>query len=138
MADWPLADTGFVVNNPNPRDRLNLRTSPSSTSGSQGKYYNGVQVTPLEFLGSGWIKVQIGSLTGYMDSVYISTGYVASAMPVLTTTSQVNLRAGMSTKSKSLGSLSKGTQVILMGFTSQWAHVIVDGQIGFIYAKYLK
>lgn len=138
VADWPLAPTSFVVNNPNPRDRLNLRTSPSSTAGSQGKYYNGVQVTPLEFLGSGWIKVRIGSLTGYMDSVYISTGYVASAMPVLTTTSQVNLRSGMSTKSKALDSLPKGTQVILMGFTSQWAHVIVDGQTGFIFAKYLK
>ena len=60
------------------------------------------------------------------------------AMPILYTTSSVHLRAGMSTKTKSLTTLAAGTPVILMGFTSQWAHVIVNGQTGFIYAKYLK
>jgi hypothetical protein len=28
--------------------------------------------------------------------------------------------------------------VILIGLTSQWGHVIAGGQMGFIYAKYLK
>ena len=97
-----------------------------------------MQVTVLESLGDGWIKAQIGSQTGYMDTNFISTGYVASAMPILVTTSQVHLRAGMSTKSTSLDLLPKGTEVILIGLTSQWGHVIVDGQMGFIYAKYLK
>ena len=138
VADWPLAYTGVTVNNPNPKDRLNLRTSPSSTAASKGKYYNGVQVSVLETLENGWVKAQIGSQTGYMDTKFISTGYVASAMPILVNTSQVHLRAGMSTKSTSLDLLPKGTEVILIGLTSQWGHVIVDGQMGFIYAKYLK
>ncbi len=138
VADWPLAYTGVTVNNPNPKDRLNLRTSPSSTAASKGKYYNGVQVSVLETLENGWVKAQIGSQTGYMDTTFLSNGYVASAMPVVTTTGQVHLRASMSTKSTSLDLLPKGTAVILIGLTSQWGHVIVDGQMGFIYAKYLK
>ncbi len=138
VADWPLAYTGVTVNNPNPKDRLNLRTSPSSTAASKGKYYNGVQVSVLETLENGWVKAQIGSQTGYMDTTFLSNGYVASAMPVVTTTGQVHLRASMSTKSTSLDLLPKGTAVILIGLTSQWGHVIADGQMGFIYAKYLK
>ncbi|GEM_PF-497232 len=138
VADWPLAYTGVTVNNPNPKDRLNLRTSPSSTAASKGKYYNGVQVFVLETLENGWVKAQIGSQTGYMDTTFLSNGYVASAMPVVTTTGQVHLRASMSTKSTSLDLLPKGTAVILIGLTSQWGHVIADGQMGFIYAKYLK
>ena len=138
VADWPLAYTGVTVNNPNPKDRLNLRTSPSSTAASKGKYYNGVQVSVLETLENGWVKAQIGSQTGYMDTTFLSNGYVASAMPVVTTTGQVHLRASMSTKSTSLDLLPKGTAVILIGLTSQWGHVIAGGQMGFIYAKYLK
>ena len=135
-AAWPFGGTGWVVSNPNPADRLNLRTQPRKESGSRGKYYNGVNVI-VDSIADGWAHVTIGSLSGYMDMTFLSSG-VASAMPILKTTSSVNLRAAMSTTSTSLDKLPAGTQVIVMGFTAQWAHVIVGGQMGFIYAKYLK
>ena len=134
---WTLGSTGWVINNPNPADRLNLRASPSTGAVSRGKYYNGVQVNVLDVT-DGWAKVTIGSQSGYMDVGFLSNGYVSSAMPVLKTTSSVHLRASTSTKSASLGTLPAGTEVTLMGFTSQWAHVIVGGQTGFIYAQYLR
>ena len=138
IAGWPLGGGNMVVANPNPKDRLNLRTAPSKTAGSKGKYYNGVELYATD-VGDGWYEVTIvgTGVKGYMDGTFLAS-YCASAMPVLYTTSSVHLRAGMSTKTKSLTTLAAGTPVILMGFTSQWAHVIVNGQTGFIYAKYLK
>ena len=73
-----LDRTGWaVVNNPNPADRLHLRTEPTRSSRSQGKLYNG---TPLLVLGSrgGWTKVQLGlgssARVGWMMTEYLAFG----------------------------------------------------------------
>lgn len=131
-----------VVSNPNPADRLNLRTEPSSSATSLGKYYNGVTVTLLSGNGEiGWYRVSIGPLEGYMDASYLEVGVmpgaVASAMPTVTISnsggSGANLRAGQSEKSKSLGLYANGTQVTVLGVAENWLHVITaDGGEGFI------
>jgi len=80
MLDAPpvLDRTGWaVVNNPNPADRLHLRTEPSRSSRSQGKFYNG---TPVRVLGTegNWTQVQIGfghtALTGWMMTEFLTFG----------------------------------------------------------------
>ena len=51
---------------------------------------------------------------------------------------KVNLRERASTSSNSLGLYPKDTEAILLGFNGNWAHVIVDGKIGFMLTTYLK
>ena len=141
-ANWNIAvpANSAIVNNPYPGDRLNLRREPTTTSSSLGKYYNGVCVEVLATLDNGFTQVRIGNLTGYMKTEYLSTGSVASAMPLLKISSsgKVNLREEASTSSNSLGLYPKDTEVILLGFNGSWAHVIVDGKIGFMLTTYLK
>lgn len=80
-----------VVNNPNPADRLHLRTGPDRSARSLGKFYNG---TPLQVLArqGDWTQVQLGfgptALTGWMMTKYLtfSVGMdaVKAAYPDLT------------------------------------------------------
>lgn len=65
-----------VVCNPDPNDRLHLRTKPSREADSLGKFWNG---TPVRVLGErdGWCQVAIGTdgrLTGWMLKKYLVTG----------------------------------------------------------------
>lgn len=65
-----------VVCNPDPNDRLHLRTKPSREADSLGKFWNG---TPVRVLGErdGWCQVEIGTdgrLTGWMLKKYLVTG----------------------------------------------------------------
>lgn len=148
-ADWtiPINEYTAIVNNLNPADRLHLRTKASSDSKSLGKYYNGVHVIINSNISDEWTEVSIGNLTGYMKMEYLcisGTGDAPkSAMPVMmvynpNSAGNLHLREKQSMESKSLGLYSNGTKVTLMGFNDEWAHVIVDGKMGFMLAKYLQ
>ena len=65
-----------VVCNPDPNDRLHLRTKPSREADSLGKFWNG---TPVRVLNErdGWCQVEIGTdgrLTGWMLKKHLVTG----------------------------------------------------------------
>jgi uncharacterized protein YgiM (DUF1202 family) len=145
VADWPFpaSDYAGVVVNPDPAERLHLRAAPSESAASLGKYYTGVR---LFVLGVGeWTEVHIGNQLGYMKTEFISMGDdpVTSAMPLLTVhnpgaAANLHLRAEPSTAASSLGLYKNGTQVIVMGINGDWAHVIVDGTMGFMLAAYLR
>lgn len=147
IAQWPIPIIEYVgiVNNPVATDRLHLRTEPKESAPSLGKYYNGVQLIINSDHGD-WTYVAVGNLYGYMKTEFLSISQAvapASAMPIMTVSNpnaagNLHLREKQSTNSKSLGLYDNGTQVILMGFNDEWAHVIVDGQTGFMLGKYLK
>lgn len=61
------------VYNPDPNDRLNLRTQPDKKSASLGKYYNGVPVRILENKGE-WAKVDILGVEGWMMTEFLAIG----------------------------------------------------------------
>lgn len=142
IALWPFAipDDVGVVNNPNPADRLHLRSAPDENAPSLGKYYNGVRFVINGNSDGQWIRVSIGGLEGYVDGRYITVeGFetVPSAMPVVmvkdpATSEGVELRKLPSTTSEVLDVCMNGAEVILMGFTDDWAHVIVGEQTGFL------
>lgn len=74
----PLVDRSewAVVNNPDPADRLHLRTEPKRDAKSLGKFYNRTPVKVLQTKGD-WCKVQIGAdgyLTGWMMKKYLAFG----------------------------------------------------------------
>ena len=136
-----------VVSNPNSADRLNLRALPSSSAASSGRYYNGVQVTVLEYVGMDWVKVSVGSgsgsAQGYMLARYLAFGAagnsVRSAIPRLYVVgySPAALRANGLSGAAALGWYNPGTPVELLGFGSYWHHVRVGGKIGFMEASSL-
>lgn len=149
VAPWPFdpRPDSALVSNPNPGDRLHLRAQPGKEALSLGRYYNGVQVQLLGPEQEGWVPVRVGTLTGFMMARFLKMpgqGLAPlSAMPVM----QVNIPAGMdglplmaaqSTDCPPLGQYGSGTPVIVMGFDSMWAHVIVEGQTGFMLGRYLK
>ena len=130
------------VNNPVATDRLHLRTAPKASAESLGKYYNGVTVEVLSYPNNDWAKVRVGSTEGYMQRKFLTTAAVKSAIPMLTVsnnnpTDRLNLRAGMSETSASLGKYGNGTKVEVLGIGPTWYHVRVDGKIGYMMAKYL-
>lgn len=153
-ADWPFAggENVAAVTNPNTSHRLNLRQEPDKNSKSLSKYYNGVLVTVegeivINAKGEKWVPVSIGELKGYMDASFLTfpgeKEFPASVMPVMkvknyNAVGNLHLREKQSMDSTSLGLYNNGTEVILMGFNGEWAHVIVDGKTGFMMAKYLK
>ena len=139
---WPLAIPDYVgvVNNPNTADRLHLRSAPDENALSLGKYYNGVRFVINGNNDGQWIRVSIGGLEGYVDVRYITVeGFkeVPSAMPVVMvkdpgSSEGVELRQQPSAASEVLDVCMNGAEVILMGFTDDWAHVIVGEQTGFL------
>lgn len=135
-----------VVNNPNPADRLNLRTAPSTRGDSLLKYYNGVVVDLVSLPQNGWVHVRIGDVDGYMQERYIAfnvqPGQVKSAIPYAwvnnpNPSDRLNLRSWMDTIATSLGKYSNGTRVEVLGYSDQWCHVRVDGRTGFMQTRYL-
>ncbi|MBQ9251912.1 MAG: SH3 domain-containing protein [Clostridia bacterium] len=70
-----------AVNNPNPKDRLHLRTRPDKKADSLGKFYNGTPVRVLETKGN-WCRVAIGidGLEGWMMKQYLAFSQNANAV----------------------------------------------------------
>lgn len=70
-------DCYAVVHNPNPADRLHLRTQPDKNAASAGKFYNNTPVYILGMEGE-WAHVRIGSETdgreGYMMKKFLAFG----------------------------------------------------------------
>lgn len=134
----PATDSICFVHNPNPQDRLHLRSRPSTQAKSLGKYYNGVPATVLTSEKNGWVQVRIGSLTGYMQAKFLSFGQaVASAIPTVsiqnTHGTGLNLRTEQSTSSPSLGLYPNNTPVSVWGLSDTWCHVMtMDGKMGFM------
>ena len=136
-----LDRTGLaVVCNPDPNDRLHLRTKPSREADSLGKFWNG---TPVRVLNErdGWCQVEIGTdgrLTGWMLKKYLVTG--AKMDQVTPCFSQQTLRDDKAeTETPIYTDLSLKERYCthsgweLMGVVNDWLYVIVtdEGETGY-------
>ena len=94
----PTVRAVMYVANPDPLDRLNLRSGPAKTTVSLGKYYNGTSVEVTGDITGGWVPVTIGHASGYMSINYLSETPVADARPWLQVVSGngARLRSGPS------------------------------------------
>lgn len=133
------------VNNPDPKDRLNLRTSPSVNSPSKGLYYNGVAPVMIAPPKNGWVQVMIDAQTGYMQTRYLRMGLLregeAPALPELTILKSpgLHLRQKPYAQSSNLGIFLKGDRVQVLGVVGDWIHVKAsDGFLGFMQASGLE
>jgi len=124
---------------------LNLRSTPDGDI--LGSYPRGTAVTVLSAK-DGWSKVEVDGKTGYMASLWLSqhkptgtTGSSGIGSAVVSNPSDTQvlfLRSEPSTASKALGYYRNGKSVKLLKKLDGWYKVSVDGQTGYMMAKYLK
>ncbi len=144
-----LAQEIAVVNNPNPADRLHLRTRASEKADSLGKYYNGVNVEILEYTDANWVKARVAGVTGYMMRKYLAFGAAASrvqsAIPATRTVSAYINRepillypsAKVDNNNYVIG-LTTDTAVEVLGVVGDnWLHVRSGSYTGYILTKYI-
>ena len=135
----------YVVDNPNPMDRLNLRERPDASWASAGKYYNGTEVLVLGTVGE-WCHVLVEDQTrsGFMQQKYLSPEGTEVAPPVMRpegeaggaeealgyaivnnpqVTQKLYLRDSPSQSGKSLRQYENGTTVELLSHQEGWYEV---------------
>ena len=119
--------------------RLNLRSDPSPTAKSMGKYYTG---TPLVLTGKvegDYAQVLLaGTTMGWLDVRFLTLdpqGFVPE-MPLVTIDNKgsgANLRSGPATSYSRLGWYGHGTEVRILGVRADgWCHVMVADTVGYV------
>ena len=142
-SETPDGSTAYVCTNSR---GLNLRDAPNGNI--LGSYPRGTQVTVLSS-SNGWSKVTVDGKTGYMSSQWLSaekpsdggSGTPATGTAVVNNprdTQVLFLRSQPSTSSEALGYYRNGKVVTLLEKLDGWYKVRVDGQTGYMMAKYLK
>ena len=125
---------------------LNLRKSPNGDIITS--FPRGTKVTILATDGA-WSKVSVGDQTGYMLTQWLSAKKPSSSSSSVSSigTATVNnpkdtqvlfLRSEASIASEALGYYRNGKVVTLLEKLDGWYKVKVDGQTGYMMAKYLK
>ena len=120
-----------------------LRSRPSANSDNLGYYFNGVHADVIGGPAKGWVEVAIGSLTGYLreeDLIIDPPADIAAAeLPTVKVAykdgPRLTMRAEQNYQSEKLGSYENGTEMTVLGFTEDFAHVMgPDLQVGFMMA----
>ena len=109
---------GDTTKNTGSYDGIITGNTPSYSSSTSG---NVIEATPYD--PTKW--------SGYKEDSSIVGLYTVKC-------SKLNVRAGMSTKTKKVGSLKKGTNVVVYKIDEGWAKIIYDGEYAYVSAKYLK
>lgn len=134
-------------------DGLRLRASASTESSVLSVAYRGDSVEVLEDAGSGWYKVSLKGVTGYMSGEYLSlNGSAATAQPVaaaaastaqssvkvnLSAGEVLNLRSGPSTQDAKVGTVPGGTVLAVEESVNGWYKVTYNGKSGYVSASYV-
>lgn len=134
--------TYAVVNNPNPRDKLNLRSRASTKGQSLGKYSNGAVVTLIS-QGDQWCKVKTpDGKTGYMMTDYLSIPAAGSSSSTRIVRqpqgTYVNLRSSSSKSSRVLVQVPHGSTVVVLSEGKTWTKVRYNGYTGYMMTTFLK
>lgn len=121
------------VSNPDSADRLNLRTKPSASAASLGKYYNGVKVEILDLAENGWVRVRIGELaTGYMQAKFLSAYEVELATPTVFSTTDHALYVQPASTGKAFEPIHSGAGMTVLGVCGEWYHVQMENLDGYV------
>ena len=127
---------------------LNLREGPSTSAKIITSFPIGTAVTVLQ-RGSGWHKVKVGDVQGYMASAYLSAAQAPSYTTPLSTPVQavmkninggsvVNFRLYPGMNTKIIKAYPVGTAVTVLEKGVNWCKVEIDGQTGYMSTYMLK
>lgn len=118
---------------------LNVRSSPSSSSGIITSLKNSTWVTLQEKSGS-WYKAEYADgKTGWLHGDYLRTYPTTYEMTVAVSSGQLNVRSGAGTSYPVTDKLSKGDSVVILYGNSRWSRILYSGnKIGYCSTAYLK
>lgn len=120
---------------------LNVRKEPTTDSSVLGKLYKNNAAIVLEDLGD-WLKVESGSMTGYISAKYVTVGDEAVCKAAATITAKIKtnslrLRKQASTDSGIYTLLGKGQKVTVLDDSVEgWLKVKYRSYKGYISADY--
>ena len=127
---------------------LNLREGPSTNARLITSFPVGTAVTVIS-RGSGWYKVRVGCLEGYMASAYLSptkTSAPANPQPAAVQAvlkninggCYVNFRKAPGMKTKIIKAYPVGTKVNVLEKGVNWCKVEIEGKTGYVSTYMLK
>ena len=130
-AYWTEDNMAYVTGLANVPVSLYKRGEDGATSISS--YFPGVIVEKQGEESNGYIKVRIGSSSGYFRAQDLTAE--APCTPPLTliasSVEDVELYAGVAANAKVVAAYPGGTMLTVLGVRSDgWAHVLVNGQVG--------
>lgn len=116
---------------------LNIRTASSASASRIKSVKNGSYVTLVSKSGSFWRVEYAKDKYGYCHSDYIKA-LSSTQNKVKITSGSLNVRSGDGTNHSVIGSLSKGSSVLVLSVADSWSKILFNGsQIGFVSSKYL-
>lgn len=127
------AETAFAIGTVNSRGGLRLREEPNNSSAILDTAHDGDTVVILSRNGD-WYKVNYNLTVGYMLADYLTVKEHKSVElgSAAVDAAQVNLYQGASTSTSAMRQLTSGEKVSVIGFSTGWYKVRVDGAIGYI------
>lgn len=116
---------------------LNIRTASSASASIIKSVKNGSYVTLVSKSGSFWRVEYAKDKYGYCHSDYIKA-LSSTQNKVKITSGSLNVRSGAGTNHSVIGSLNKGSPVLVLSVADSWSKILFNGsQIGFVSSKYL-
>ncbi|WP_332238790.1 SH3 domain-containing protein [Sporolactobacillus sp. KGMB 08714] len=124
-------------------DDLNVRTGASTSSTRLATLSKGTKVEVVGTSGS-WLQIVYKDGTAYVSADYVqkpgssSSSSTAKVLYTGTTTDDLNVRTGASTSSTRLATLSKGTEVEVVGTSGSWLQIVYKGGTAYVSADYVQ
>lgn len=124
-----------------------LYKAPGGNADVSYSYYHGTLAKLIAQYDDAWWEVAIGGVHGYMSSAYLQImdfAEMTTQLPVMniknkTDTGCLNLREKPSLESDIIRQYYNDEQVLLMGISDEWYHVIgYGGRVGYMKPEFLE
>lgn len=122
------ANVGISIAN----DYVNIRKKPDTESKILGKLYRGAAATIVKTTGD-WVKIESGSVTGYIKSEFLAIGYDAEELEDMfgtkwatVNTTTLKVREKKSTDSIVLGLIPIGETFQVIKEYDEWVKILLD------------
>lgn len=125
-------------------DYVNIRKEPNQHCKIKGKLYQGCAAKILKTKGK-WVKIQSGSVTGYINKDYLAIGFSAEELvdkyatkKAKVTTETLFVREHKSTESTILTMIPQDEVYTVIREDEHWAKIRVDDTVGYVKKDYVK
>lgn len=125
---------GSGVVNGHDADRVHLRAGSGTDYDSLGLYFTGTPVTYLSDPNAAWVQVQIGAVTGYMKSEFLTTGAVAPQQPIaivanIASNDEISIYKIPQARAELAGTSKYGQRLTVLGETQDGWYYVQYGDV---------
>lgn len=138
-SETATAEAGYIN-----RDNVNFRKGPGTGYDVISKYDYGTALSLLSELDTGWCRVRIGTSAGYVYGAYVNKGTPTSTVNtglniagVIGGANGVRQFKSPNTSSEIIASYDAGTTLTIVSEANGWCGVIINGEFGYVYGKYV-